>query len=67
MKIRIMRMGQVTKELELADGLTIEDAAKQAEFPTSGFSVALNGVGASLETGLSDGDIISLVPKVSQG
>ena len=67
MKIKVMRMGQVTKELELANGCTVEDAARNAEFPTSGFSIILNGTGASLETGLTDGDIVSFVPKVSQG
>ena len=38
-----------------------------ANLGKEGYSLSLNGLGASLETSVSDGDIVTLIPKVVGG
>ncbi len=68
MNIRIFRLGgSGARSIELPPGATVADAAQAAELPTTGHTISVNGLGASLNTALSDGDTVSLVPKVEGG
>jgi len=68
MNVRIFRLGgSGARQIELSAGATVADAAQAADLPTSGHTISVNGLGAALNTALSDGDTVSLVPKVEAG
>ena len=67
MKIRILRLGSAAHSADVEPGATIADALRVANLGKEGYSLSLNGLGASLETSVSDGDIVTLIPKVVGG
>ena len=68
MQIKVLKLGHSAKQFHNIDpGARIGQILEQAAFSTGGYSVSLNGLGASLEAELSDGDVVTLVPKVEGG
>ena len=67
MKVKILKLGQSATEAEMQSGATIEDACEKAGISHHGYSLTLNGLTASSETSVSEGDIVTLVPKVEGG
>jgi len=67
MKVKVLRLGHSATIVEVADGATIEEALQPNEIPSQGYSISVNGLGASLSAGLADGDVVTLVPKVEGG
>ena len=67
MKIKILRLGHSAREVEAASGSTIQEVLEQAEVPTHGYSISINGLGAGPSAGVAEGDILTLVPKVEGG
>lgn len=67
MNIKILRLGHSARHVEVAAGTTIAEALAQEDLPTQGYAISVNGLGASTTTALSDGDVVTLVPKVEGG
>jgi len=67
MKTKVLRLGHSATVVEVPEGATIEEALQQNETPSQGYSISVNGLGASLSAGLADGDVVTLVPKVEGG
>ena len=67
MKIKLLKLGHSARELDVPAGSTLGEALGQAELGHSGHSLAINGLGAGLTTALSDGDVLTLIPKVEGG
>lgn len=67
MKVKILRLGHSAYELDAPAASTVLQALEQAEIPTEGYSVSVNGLGAGPSAELSDGDVVTLVPKVEGG
>ena len=67
MKVRILRLGQAAHIVDIEPGTTVGDALDAAHLGADGYSLSLNGLGTSRETGISDGDVVTMVPKVVGG
>lgn len=64
---KVMRIGSGTREVEIPDGSAVRNALTAAQFETRGASVSVNGIEATMDTALQDGDTVSLVAKVEGG
>ena len=67
MQIKLLKLGHSARVLDIPAGSTIGDTLSQTDLAYRGHTIAVNGLGAGLTTGLSDGDILTLVPKVEGG
>lgn len=67
MNCKILKLGHSTRHIEVPAGATVSQALNQAEIGHQGYSLTLNGLGVGPETQLSEGDIVTLVPKVEGG
>lgn len=67
MKVKVLKLGHSAQEVEVTRGETVQEVLERAGLPTSGYAISVNGLGAGPSTGLSEGDIVTLVPKVEGG
>jgi sulfur carrier protein ThiS len=67
MKIKILRLGHSARNVEIAAGTTIAEVLASEDMPHQGHAISVNGLGASTSTALTEGDVITLVPKVEGG
>lgn len=67
MILRILKLGQAAHVVNVEPGSNIGDALRAANVGSEGFTIALNGLGASHETSVSEGDVVTLVGKVVGG
>ena len=67
MKIRILKLGSAAHEANVQDGATIGETIEAAGISPAGYSLTLNGMGTGPDTVVSDGDVVTMVPKVEGG
>ena len=67
MKAKILKLGSAAFVVDVPPGSTVQDALDSASLRTDGYSLSLNGLGASSDAALGEGDVITLVPKVVGG
>ena len=67
MKIKLLKLGQAAYSVEVPPGSNVGSALETAHLPTDGYSLSLNGLGASREAVLTEGDVVALIPKVVGG
>jgi len=67
MKVKVLKLGHSASVLDIPAATTVQEALNNNGIPTEGYSVSINGLGAGLHTALSEGDIVTLVPKVEGG
>ena len=67
MKIRILKLGSAAHEATVDDGSTIGETIEAAGISPAGYSLTLNGMGTGPDTVVSDGDVVTMVPKVEGG
>jgi sulfur carrier protein ThiS len=67
MQIKILKLGHSATQAEIPHGSTVEEALEKADIPFSGYSISVNGMGAGPSTALTEGDVVTLVPKVEGG
>lgn len=65
--VKVAKLGARVVELYVPDGTTVGQAIVQAEFDAEGFEVRVNGTPARDADELSDGAIVTLVPKIKGG
>ena len=68
MRIRILKLGHAAAPIESdEETLTVDQAIAKAGFDLQGFSLSLNGLGCGTEASVSDGDVVTMSPKVQGG
>lgn len=67
MKVRVLRLGSAAHVVDCDPGATIGDALRHANVGTEGFTLSLNGLGTSTDAVVSEGDVVTMVPKVVGG
>ena len=67
MRVKILKLGSATREVDIPAGSNVTDALAKAELDNAGYSLTVNGMGCGAGTSLSDHDIVTLVPKVEGG
>jgi len=68
MKVKVLCLGRSAKEIELAEGSTVETAIGEAGFPKeSSYSRHINGHPSFDSDTLQSGDVLTLVPQVKGG
>jgi sulfur carrier protein ThiS len=67
MKVKILVLGRSAYHADVSSGSTIQDALDSANVNTQGYTLSLNGLGASPETGVNEHDVICCTPKVVGG
>ncbi|MCC6157017.1 MAG: MoaD/ThiS family protein [Deltaproteobacteria bacterium] len=67
MRVKVLKLGHSTRESEVPAGSNVQNVLDKVDFDPAGYSVTINGLGASLSAAVSDGDIVTLVPKVEGG
>ena len=67
MKVKVLRLGHSATVIDVPAGSSIEEALEANEVPRHGYSISVNGLGASPHTSLGEGDVVTLVPKVEGG
>ena len=67
MKVKVLRLGHSASVVEVPAGTTIREALDANHVPLEGYSVSVNGLGATPFAALAEGDVVTLVPKVEGG
>ena len=68
MHVKVMRLSEEARQVEVSEGATAAEAVVAAGFPRTGFAVQVNADNAGgWETVLQEGDIVTLVPKIEAG
>jgi len=67
MKVRILKLGNCAREVEVSQGTTIEEAVRASGMDGGGYKYTCNGLGAELTALVQENSVICLVPKVEGG
>ena len=67
MKIRVLRLGSAAHVLDVEHGASIKTALADNGIACDGFDLTLNGLSATGDAGLADGDVVVAVPRVKGG
>ncbi len=68
MKVKVLCLGRAAKEIEISDGVTVEQAIQQAGFPKdSSYTRHLNGSPCFDTDIMPEGSVLTLVPQVKGG
>lgn len=67
MKVKVLKLGQSAFEVDAPQGATVQEALDKGGVAHGGHAVTVNGMGAGPSTALSEGDVVTLVPKVEGG
>ena len=65
--VKVARLGNTVQEVALNEGASVQDALTAADLAVDGEDVRVNSSNAGLSDELSNGDIVTLVPKVKGG
>lgn len=65
--VKVARLGTTVQEVALDEGASVQDALTAAGLSVDGEDVRVNSSNASLTDEITDGDIVTLVPKVKGG
>ena len=67
MKIKVLKVGHSARQADVPAGSTVQDALNKADFGAQGYSLTINGLGCSTGAAVSDGDIVTMTPKIEGG
>ena len=67
MIVRVLRLGSAAHVLDVKPGATITSALADNGVHCDGFDMTLNGLSATGEAALADGDVVVAVPRVKGG
>ena len=65
--VKVARLGNAVQEVAIADSATVQDALNAAGIEVENEDVRIDDTSVNLDDTLSDGDIITIVPKVKGG
>lgn len=66
-KVKILKLGESAQQVDVPEGSTLAEALVAANLNTAGYSVMKNGSPANTITPISEGDVITLSPKIEGG
>jgi hypothetical protein len=66
MRVRVLKLGSGTKEVDVAHGASVRSAVEAAHFSLEG-SLSVNGIDSNADATLRDNDLITIVPRVEGG
>lgn len=64
MFVKIGRIPGTPTEIEITEGMTVEQAIRAANLDYSGYTVLLNGSETELDVRVTNGDLIMLVKRI---
>lgn len=67
MKIKILKLGEAAKEIEVQEGATVEHVIQASGFNREHMTITLNGHPAFDTSHVQDGDILTLNPHIKGG
>ena len=67
MKVRLLRLGSAAHVFDVTPGSTIQSALTDNNVSCDGFDLTLNGLSATGDASLADGDVVVAVPRVKGG
>ena len=67
MKVKVLRLGHSATIVDVPAGSTVQETLESNQIPRDGYSISINGLGASPQAALGEGDVVTLVPKVEGG
>ena len=67
MKIKVLKLGESAKEIDVPAGSTVGDAIKTAEYDGYGHTRSLNGQPVFDTAHVNEGDVLTLSPKIEGG
>ena len=68
MQIKLLKLGHAAQQFHnVSPGSTVGSIIDEADCTTAGHQISLNGLGCSTDAEVSDGDVVTLVPKVEGG
>ncbi len=67
MKIKVLKLGESATEVDVPAGSSVGDVITASKYGESGYTRTLNGQIVFDSTRVSDGDVITLAPKVEGG
>jgi len=66
-RVKILKLGESAQQVDVPNGSTLAEALVAANLNTAGYSIMKNGSPANTITPLSEGDVITLSPKIEGG
>ena len=66
-KVKILKLGESAQQVDVPEGSTLAEALVAANLNTAGYSIMKNGTPANTITPISEGDVITLSPKIEGG
>jgi len=68
MKVKVLCLGRIAREVDVADGTTVEQAISEAGFPKdTSYHRHINGHPSFDSDVLQNGDVLTLAPQVKGG
>jgi len=67
MRIKVLKLGHSANVVEVGDNTTVRDAIQAAGHEIQGYSLTINGLGCGPDASVSEGDVLTLSPKVQGG
>ena len=65
--VKVARLGGTVQEVALSSGATVQDALDAADLAVDGEDIRINSSSASVSDEVTNGDIVTLVPKIKGG
>jgi sulfur carrier protein ThiS len=66
-KVRVVQLGRGVLDCDVEAGTTVRGVLSSNGVPLDGMEVRVNGGGAELDHGLSEGDLLTVVPLIKGG
>ena len=67
MHVRVLKLGQGRKDVELDSGATLDEAVEASHFNSEGCSLSVNGLDAHSDSTVRENDLVVLTPRVEGG
>ena len=67
MKIKILKLGEAAKEVEIQEGATVEHVIQASGFNREHMTITLNGHPAFDTSPVQEGDVLTMNPKIKGG
>lgn len=65
--VKVLKLGSSPVPVNVVEGSLIQDVLNSAGIDPHGYSISLNGLGATTGTSVENGDVITMNPKIEAG
>ncbi len=67
MKVKVLKLGESAKEVEIQEGANVEHVIQAAGFNRDHMTITLNGHPAFDSSPVQDGDVVTMNPQIKGG